>query len=306
MAGTVIADVLKPEAGNELEIYNAKFLGTNPFTSDTNPGVVGGRLTLTSAVPVTTSDVLAAATIYYTPFKGNRIALHNGTDSWSYHTFAETSLSIAALTADTNYDVFAYDNSGTLALETVAWTDDTTRATAPLWVDGVLCKSGDTTRRYLGMIRTTGTLGQCEDSESHRYVWNNDNRVSRYLRLQWGYDWSYGTSTWRKHNNTDSDSKLYFILGQGHHVHAINTIKGSYSNTTIGAGLKLDVDTGQPDDYVYAHINSVSHGRTFSITMNQNVSAGYHYICGMEIAFGTTNFGNGSQDGTSINVTMEM
>ncbi len=111
-----------------------------------------GRLTLTSGTPVTTSDVTAATTLYFTPYTGNRIGLNNGS-AWQVHTFTELSIAIPA-TTDTNYDVFVYDNSGTPTLELLAWSDATTRATAIAFNGGVYVKSGDATRRYLGTIRT--------------------------------------------------------------------------------------------------------------------------------------------------------
>src|SRR5665213_2163919 len=37
--------------------------------------ICDGRLTLTSGVPVTTADVASATTVYFTPYKGNKIAL---------------------------------------------------------------------------------------------------------------------------------------------------------------------------------------------------------------------------------------
>jgi hypothetical protein len=78
--------------------------------------------------------------------------------------FSEVSASLSGLTPNTNYDVLGYNNSGTLALDLVAWTNGTTRATALARQDGVLVKSGATTRRYLGTLRTTGTTGQTEFS----------------------------------------------------------------------------------------------------------------------------------------------
>ena len=76
------------------------------------------------------------------------------------------------LTASRVYDVFGYLNSGTLALELLIWTDATNRATALAYQDGVLIKSGNATRRYLGTIYINSTGGQTEDTEIQRFVWN--------------------------------------------------------------------------------------------------------------------------------------
>lgn len=103
--------------------------------------VVDGRLTLTTAVPVTTADVSAAVTAYYTPYKGNRIALCNA-QAWNTRTFSEITISLVGLTASKPYDIFAFDSSGTVAIETLVWTNTTTRATALALQDGVLSKAG--------------------------------------------------------------------------------------------------------------------------------------------------------------------
>lgn len=137
--------------------------------------ICDGRLTLTSGTPVTTSNVTAAGTLYFTPYKGAQVALYDGSN-WRLYTFSEISVSLT-LTSGKNYDVFLYDNAGTLTLElSTAWTNDTTRADALTTQNGVQVKSGATTRRYLGTIRASAS-NQTEDSDSKRYVWNYYNQV---------------------------------------------------------------------------------------------------------------------------------
>ena len=82
-------------------------------------GLCEGRLTLTSAVPVTSSDVTGASTIYFTPYKGNGLTLFNGT-RWKRYTFEQLSLAVPSAIFRV-YDRFVYDNSGTLTLEDTAW-----------------------------------------------------------------------------------------------------------------------------------------------------------------------------------------
>jgi len=161
----------------------------------------GGRLTLTSGTPVTTSDVTAATSVYYTPYVGNKISLYNGWE-WIFHEFSELSLSLSGYTADTNYDIFVYNNGGVLTLESVAWASATARVTNIVRVDGVYVKNGDSTRRYLGTIRTTSTTGQCEDSGGKRYCWNYYNRLPRTLLKEQLTQWhTYNSITWRAFNN---------------------------------------------------------------------------------------------------------
>jgi hypothetical protein len=171
-----------------------------------------GRLTLTSGTAVTSGDVTAATTIYFTPYQGARAWLYTGS-AWAEHVFTERSLSLAGLAADTNFDVFLYNNAGTLTLETTAWTNATTRATALVLQDGLLVRTGATTRLYLGTIRTTGTIGQTEDSLAKRFVWNNFNRVPRELRvLEATNSWTYTTATYRQ-ANAAAANQLAMVIG---------------------------------------------------------------------------------------------
>ena len=147
--------------------------------SEGPPGLCEGRLTLLTGVPVTLADQAAKTTIYFTPFKGNRISLYDGT-GWVTHVFTQKSLTVPATTS-TPFDIFAYSDSGTVTLEALNWTNDTTRATALTTQDGVLVKTGVTTRRYLGTGRTTAVEGQIEDSVALRFLWNYYNRVERRL-----------------------------------------------------------------------------------------------------------------------------
>ena len=115
----------------------------------------GGRLTLTTAVPITTSDVTGAGTIFYTPHINDEIGISDGVD-FAIQTFTEISLVLSIIT-DKNYDVFIFDNVGTLTLELSAkWTTDTTRADALSRLHGVFVKDSAKTRRYLGTIRGSG------------------------------------------------------------------------------------------------------------------------------------------------------
>lgn len=179
--------------------------------------ICNGRLTLTTATPVTTSDVTAATTLYFSPFAGNQIGLYDGSSVWNLRAFSELSVSLSGLTANTNYDVFIYDNAGTATIDTLtAWTNDTTRATALVLQNGVLVKSGATTRRYIGTIRITGTTGQTEDSAARRYVWNYYNRVQKLLRATDSTaTWTYNSTTYRPFNNSTTDGTGQFSYVQG-------------------------------------------------------------------------------------------
>lgn len=106
---------------NDTTIASTAFVA-NTFSSVSPTSIPpSGRLTLTSGAPVMGSSVSGATTIYYTPSTGNQIPLYNGTIVPT--TFAElsqtttdTTKSPAAVAADKNYDLFVWNDGGTIRL----------------------------------------------------------------------------------------------------------------------------------------------------------------------------------------------
>lgn len=249
-------------------------------------GVCNGRLTLASGTAVTTTDQLAKTDIYLTPYKGSAITLHDGT-IWNRFIFPELTLTVPAV-ANTMHDVFAYDNSGTVALEALAWTDDSNRATAIALQDGIYVKSGDTTRRYIGTFRTKA-LGQTEDSEHFRMVWNYYNRVPRSMRNPDDTgSWNYNTASWRQ-ANSDTDNQLNFVVGVNEDsVEARVTASASHSKAGtpeagFAVGIGIDSTTAASDHWGYA-TSSDNGVRQVNAYFEGLVSAGYHYLAWLEAA----------------------
>ena len=195
--------------------------------------IPGGRLTLTTGVPVTTADVTAATNVYYTPYLHDKIRIYDGT-TWNQYVFTELTLAVPASTTQM-YDIWIYDNAGTLTLEALAWTNDTTRATALVRQDGVLCKTGVLTRRYLGSFRTTGVSGQTESSLAKRFVWNYFNRVELRARRLDSTDHEYTTASYRIWNN-DAANITEFVIGVIEDS-SILTFKGQTNGTAGSACL---------------------------------------------------------------------
>lgn len=243
------------------------------------PMVCEGRLTLTSGVPVTTVDVTAATTVYFTPYRGNRIALYDGTATWTTLSFSALSISVPSV-ANQMYDVFAYNNAGAATLELTAWSNDTTRATALTLQDGVYVRSGATTRRYLGSLRTLAA-GQTEDSLANRYLWNYYNRAVRpMLRLEPTSSWTYSVATTRQANGSTAN-QLNFILGVSEDALSASVL-GRVSNSTATARtcavfVSLDSTTNVTAPYYFSFATNagytpVSQGNVFY------AGAGRHFI----------------------------
>lgn len=250
--------------------------------------VVEGRLTLSSGVAVTTSDVMAATTIYFTPYTGNRIALYNGS-AWELKSFSEISLAVPA-TTNTIYDIWAYNNSGTVTLEATAWTNDTTRATALALQNGTYVKSGAATRRYLGCVRTCGTSGQSEDSKAKRYVWNYYNRVIRIMSVtDSAVSWTYSTQAWRQANNNTAN-KIEFVRGVNEDLVSV-TLSVPVMNSTSAlrqTSIGIGEDTLTTVSGRYAQDCASNAGsRTLQAFYDNMPSAGRHYLSWNEYGAGS-------------------
>lgn len=235
---------------------NARVLGiadtATSIVETANPGIPVAdnsiddfRLTLTTGVPITPSDVTAATTLYASPLTGTRIALADSTGATTVLTCVEFSIAIPATTSQM-YDVWAFNNAGVCALELLAWTNDTTRATAVArTTTGFLTKTGDLTRRYLGSMRTTTVSGQTEDSGAScttapkRYVWNAYNRVRRPVcRLDTTDSWNY-TSTTVRQANAAAANQVDLVIGLQETTLDLTLIgisSGATGNISVGIG----------------------------------------------------------------------
>lgn len=206
--------------------------------------IPGGRLTLESGVPVSTTDQTAKTTIYYTPFVHNVINLWDGAN-WAPTEFTETSLALGTLTASLPYDVFAYLSGGALTLELLAWTSGTARATAVTLQDGRYCKSGDKTRLWLGSFYTASTT-TTEDSAQNRYVFNMYNRVHRQFYYDiGGGSHTYASATFREYNGVTTSR-----------VRLLNGIKDQ--NVLIGAGAYTLISVATANARIGIGFNSTS------------------------------------------------
>jgi hypothetical protein len=306
------------------------------------PGLNNGRLSLSSGVPVTTSDVTGATTIYWVPYKGNEISLYDGSTWVGLH---ETEKSVAVpSTVCQCFDIFGYKSSGALALETLNWNaptsaavtsisnasprvvstgttpttgqlvvitgnsvaannglwrvgtvvagvsfqllnrdgtnssapgsvgtggtwiradENTSRATALAWQNGVRVKSGDATRKYLGTGRTTHVSGQCEVSALRVLLANRYHQLLRTLTVTDATaNWSVVVGSLRPKNNDLVNRVELVALEDDVHVLAsmiiafnlgaseeatggvgldsISAVSGYFGRTTAGAGSAIN------------------------------------------------------------------
>lgn len=209
--------------------------------------VSNGRLTLTTGVPVLTTDVTAAATLFFTPYNGNKVLIWNGT-AFAATTFAELSLNIAALAADTVYDIFV-SNSVAPALSAVAWASSSARAAAIARVNGILANAANDT--YLGTIATNSAT-RCNmmfapaaangGSANRLDVWNMYNRVDvESVNIDNAANYLYKAGLRPKNNNANND--ITFVVGVAEDFFdALNITQNDISATTTVTNVAIGLN----------------------------------------------------------------
>jgi hypothetical protein len=238
----------------------------------------GGRLTLSSATPVMTSDVSNSTSIYYTPYVHDKIQIYDGTN-WTVTTFTELTNTTtdntknpAAVGADSNYDLFVWNDSGTLRLvRGPAWTSATARGTGAgttelervngIWVNKIAITNGPAAQRgtYVGTVRSDASStidwelggGAAGGDPGFLFVWNAYNRREVRVQVRDTTDsWTYGTSaTWRAANNSSSN-RVSYVCGMAEdgvtaywHIQAVGSVSGfavcgiGVSTTTAASGI---------------------------------------------------------------------
>lgn len=252
------------------------------------PNLSAGRISLTTGDPAGVTSVTAGTTLYYGPYLGNSISLYrNG--AWETVSFAEVSLAVPSV-ATTMHDLFGYLSNGTLALEALAWTNDSTRATALVRQNGVYCKSGDLSRRYLGSFRTVAS-GQTNDSPDSRLVYNYRNKLQRLLRKAFdASSWTYASNgVWRS-ANASTANRIDFVVGvPSDIVYLRNLMSQRLGTANVGhIGIALNATTGS-DACNCSGTGSATSVNSWRIAVyNQTPPAGYNYLQATEVLSGSS------------------
>jgi hypothetical protein len=252
----------------------------------------GGRLTLASGVPETTTDMsgTGATTLYYAPganSTGDVISLYDGAN-WVSVQFAETAFSLSGLALSTCYDVWGRIDAGALALDTTAWTSDTARATAIAQQNGIDVKSGDPTRRLLGTIRTTTIQGQTEDSRAKRYVSNRYNEVSRPMQVNDpASTWTYSAPRWRQANGNTAN-QLDYVCCVARPVQAMATgCTTSTVDASVATGIGIDAVPAASNAVIsqQASVPPTGHSTNSLAYFAGTPGVGRHFLTWLEYGF---------------------
>ena len=233
------------------------------------PIAPGGRLTLTTGVPLISSDVIGSTVVYYTPTINGSLPIYNGSAWTNPQLTGDLSLSLtAAAAANGIVDVFGTYNGGNPVLGfgpvwatntpgscsrgVGAGTTQISRVHNGLWVNSNIISliNGASTyanipigqATFLGSLAVDAIAGQttCHVSygQSRKWgVWNAYNRLN--IALQAGdsaASWTENAGAWRSSNNTAANS-LKTFTGLAEEVLALNFIQSI--NAANGGGTPV-------------------------------------------------------------------
>jgi hypothetical protein len=256
-----------------------------------NSLVFGHRLSVSGSAAVPSANVPSASALYLTPFTSNALCVHNG-DHWLVKQTNMVTKSLSALSASNlNYDVFAYYDTtlDVIDLDFSPWSGATTREIALTTLDGVLVKGNDTTRRYVGTVRTVAA-GVVADAASRRFVWNYYNRVPRFLQQpSEGTDsWTYAATSYRAANGQTANS-FEFVIGDTELVNATVQTLASAGTSGWGCSVGIGVDSTTVNSAnIYGTITNASLYQPCIAQYSGTPSAGYHRFTWLEISGGIT------------------
>lgn len=239
----------------------------------------GGRVCVASSTPPSSVGDDSADIVYYVPHAHDLVPVWNGT-RWVAKTIPPASSPLVAianttlLATNTNFDIFLYDNAGTLtALAGPAWSSGTSRGTGAgtselerkngRWVNKVNISGGPAAQRglYVGTVRTDGS-SFVNDTTAKRHVWNTYNRVERAMRNatetanSWG---SNGTGVIRQ-ANANAANQLNFVVGLDEdavsaEVQSQGGVTGLDGTAKLMAGIGLDVTNARASGCLYGQMS---------------------------------------------------
>lgn len=284
----------------------------------------GGRLTLTTAVPVLVSSVTAATTVFYTPYINDIIWIWSGV-AWVQYSFTETSLALDSDTGHTGFhasgsifDLFMVNDAGVRRLGTgPAWTSDTARGAGAgttelarrngIWTNAVSMTlrfgsvSGNTITvgvnqgTYVGTMRASAN-GQTEVSfgglaaggtAANVFLWNAYHRKQFSAMMRDSTDtYVYAVAAWRA-SNASVGMRCNFVTGLQEEM--FSSSFSTAANETAGTTAAF---IGIGDNVVTTYAGSAelnaSDGLNDSMVaeFHQTPAIGFRFLAAIEYAVG--------------------
>lgn len=264
-----------------------------------------GRLTLTTGTPVMKATASAQTTIYYAPYVGRIVPLYDGTRFHMYDIGGELSQattdstkSPAAVTTNSNYDLFVWNDSGTIrCTRGPAWSSSTSRGTGAgttelervngIYLNKVAITNGPGAQRgtYVGTVRSNGSSQidwiygavSVGGTEAKLFVWNMYNQVDIATSVGDSTDsWTYSSATWRSQNASDT-MRVSFISGLA--LHAFTVTKNEIGTTT-GSNCVVGVCLDATNTFSGTSIASAT--AITAMAKHEAAVEGFHFIQAVE------------------------
>lgn len=215
-------------------------------------------------------------TIFLHPYKGKLISLYDTSGlSWEcFHLNSPINITTVGSTAFLPYDVFIFDNTGTLTLEAVPWTDAANRATPLVDQDGVKVKSGELNKRYVGTYFTSdgnntevsplidqSYTGSFNDQIGYCGITNYYNSIDFSIRKKdFVTNWTYPQNGADLFNPINSNSLLFGTV-------APDYSKFAYASTGLrDFSISYNVNVGATT-HPYSYMGVAVHN-TFTVPTN--------------------------------------
>lgn len=349
VGGGILYVWFETDTGNTYAGHGGSWTQVNTSSGSGSSTIVKpqGRLTLTSGTPVLAADTTAQGTVYYTPYEGNLVPIYSGS-AFAMSAFTERSLTlnITDNVSGSLYDVFIYNNAGTLTLGTgPAWSSTTSRGTGAgttelqmlngIWTNknAITLRAGGVslgsqaanTCTYLGSIYCTanGQTGMsfrpaaaAGGTANVLGVFNAFNRVaySAYARDN-TTSWSAASAgVWQALNagatGSGLNNRISYIdgLAQASVRAALQTLMQAGSGNATAIGMSRDSASATPNVTTEQIGNSTIYiGAATSDTFAP--ALGFHYIQAQQFQSGGTGIlagANATQQFTSLQVDLQM
>jgi hypothetical protein len=296
-------------------VAGSRFAGTSDAQTigvlDATPAVFGGRLTLTSGVPVMALSATSATTFYYTPYPGApggaRISIPtgNGTKTLNYQLAELSNVTTnaatgnagpAAVAASSVYDAYVWSNAGVLTLtRSPAWTSATARGsgagtaqldciTIPgMCTNAVAITNGPAANRGTWLGTVASDVGSTIDYQFGSSaaggvqaifnVWNQYNRlpVGTFVGDSTA-SWTYTTAAFRAADNS-ANMRMTFVRGANED--AVQATYGTENGGSV-AGDRCSVAIGL--DSTSAFAGRVGSGQVVTGTVAARIQLASEYV----------------------------
>ncbi|MET4721905.1 hypothetical protein ABIF63_006011 [Bradyrhizobium japonicum] len=268
------------------------------------------RVTLTSGVAVTESDVSGVSSVYVTPAGHNAALIYDGSNDVP-RSYSEITITLDATNAlsGKNFDVFqAYSGGSVVAGYGPAWSSDISRGTGagtteieffngrPVNKSAITLRSSSGTTysiaarqaNLVGGFRTTAN-GLTEDSFTKRFVWSVNSALRGGRAVESTDTWTYSTAAFRQTNGSTSNQIEYLQgLGGGTVRASAYSVLTNSTSTDRGCQNGIGIDSTTVNSATLAgfgHINQSA--RAISSEYVGSPGIGYHKLVWLEKGAGS-------------------